>query len=69
MFAYTKICGNETLVVILNFTKETVLYEAVPRYERMDDYISNYPPTSQSPNLNSGSIELRPWEALVVSTS
>ncbi|KAK5715618.1 hypothetical protein LTR15_010264 [Elasticomyces elasticus] len=68
VFAYTKSYKTERLLVLLNFTKESVSYtlpEQAGEVDDMKDLIGNY--TSGPPeHIEDRVVKLRPYEALVI---
>jgi len=69
VFAYVKAYKDERMLVLLNFTKDAVSY-TLPKeagdLSNVSDSIGNY--RGPLPDLKSGKVELRPYEALVVVT-
>lgn len=68
IYAYTRTLGNETLLVITNFTKETPIF-TLPKtiqYKSKELIISNYPRESED---EIETIELKPYEAIVYKLS
>ncbi|KAK0947534.1 hypothetical protein LTR29_001142 [Friedmanniomyces endolithicus] len=69
VFAYVKEYKDERILVSLNFTKEAVSY-TLPKeagdLSSVSNFIDNY--SGPLPDVKSGKVELRPYEALVVVT-
>jgi len=69
VFAYVKEYKNERILVLLNFTKDAVTY-TLPKeagdLSNVSDFIANYKGTL--PDVKSGKVGLRPYEALVIVT-
>ncbi|KAK5162882.1 uncharacterized protein LTR77_011139 [Saxophila tyrrhenica] len=70
VYAYTKEYQSEKVIVLMNFSQETITYTRVPEFGKINDWISNYPPAeSRDPIVEGGEVRLKPWQAVVLSTS
>lgn len=69
VFAYTKIYKGQKLVVVLNFKKDGATYHQIPPIAGSFEHIGNYEVANDFASLSDGKIELRPWEAVVISPS
>ena len=58
LFVYTRMLGNESLLVVCNFSEEDQTYCIPAEYEDADILIANYPDKAPAGTV-------RPWEAVV----
>ena len=58
LFVYTRTLGDESLLVVCNFSEREQAYTVPAAYENADILIANYP--DRAPRG-----ALRPWEAVV----
>lgn len=64
MFAYTKEYEGERMLVLLNFSKETVEYDIPEDWSSsFGDHLGNY---EGEVTLSKGKVSLRPYEAVAV---
>ena len=59
LFVYTRTLGDESLLVMCNFSEEAQAYSIPGEYREAETLIANYPDPAPADTL-------RPWEAVVL---
>lgn len=64
VYSYTRAMGKEKLLIVLNFTKESVSYALPSRFGSYEELINNY---TTKDIINNGQLMLQPYQAIVLS--